>query len=105
MRRPITAAPTTAFTGLKPMSTPPSGPFPAVHIHSCSRSPSFPMGFAFPMSGPAVNPSRDIATSSTTLLTTSLLRSIAAAVRRRHEKVGADPATSTSLPKTYGADH
>jgi hypothetical protein len=93
-----------AFTGLKPMSTPPSGPFPAIHIHSCSRSPPFPMGFASPMSGPAVNPSRDIATSSTTLLTASLLRSTGAAVRCRYEKVGADPAVSTS-PPDYGADH
>ena len=48
------------------------------------------------MSGPAVNPSRDIATSSTTLLIASLLRFIGAAVRRRHEKVGVDPDVLTS---------
>jgi len=48
------------------------------------------------MFGPAVNPSRDIATSSTILLIASLLRSIGAAVRRHHENVGADLAVLTS---------
>jgi hypothetical protein len=54
------------------------------------------MGSASPAFDPAVNPSRDIATSSTTLLIASLLRSVGAAVRRRHEKVGAGPAVLTS---------
>ena len=84
----MTAAPTVASTVRKPRSTSPSGPLPAIHIHSCSRSPPSPMGSATPTFGPAVNPSRDIATSSTTLLIASLLRSIGAAVWRRHEKVG-----------------
>ena len=77
----MTVAPTVASTVRKPMSTPPSGPFPAIHIHSCSRSPPSPMGSASPTFGPAVNPSRDIDASSTTLLIASLLRSIDAAVQ------------------------
>jgi len=54
------------------------------------------MGSALPTFGPAVNPSRDIDTSSTALLIASLLGSIGTAVRRHHEKVGAGPADSTS---------
>jgi hypothetical protein len=57
---------------------------------------TLPMGSALPTSGPAVNPSRDIDTSSTALLIASLLASIGTAVRHLHEKVGAGPADSTS---------
>jgi hypothetical protein len=60
------------------------------------------MGSSARTFGPAVNPSRDIDTSSTTLLIASLLRSTGAVIRRRHRKVGADPATSTPPRKTAG---
>ncbi|GAB2866018.1 hypothetical protein GCM10027176_79720 [Actinoallomurus bryophytorum] len=60
------------------------------------------MGSSARTLGPAVNPSRDIDTSSTTLLIARLLRSGGAAIRRRHRKVGAAPAVSTPTTETAG---
>jgi hypothetical protein len=51
-----------------------------------------PIGSASRMFGPAVNPSSDIDTSSTTLLIASLQRGFGAAVRCRHEMVVLAPA-------------
>ncbi len=84
---PDDAAPTVASTVRKPMSMPPSGPFPAVHIHSCSRPPPSPMGSAAPTFGPAVNPSRDIATSSTPCSSRASLDGEAGAVVRAEPAV------------------
>jgi hypothetical protein len=91
----MTVAPTAASTSRRTAaSISPSGPSSA--IHTWRRSPPSPIGAASRTFGPAVNPSRDIDTSSTTLPIANLLHTIGAAVQRRHEIVGARPAVSTS---------
>jgi hypothetical protein len=69
----------------------------AVPGHPCVQAfAAVPIGSAPRTFGPAVNPSSDIDTSSTTLLIANLLRTLGDAVRHRQEIVGAGPAVSTS---------
>ena len=65
---------------------------PASTSHDRETHGAVPIGSASRMFGPAVNPSSDIDTSSTTLLIASLQRGFGAAVRCRHEMVVLAPA-------------
>jgi hypothetical protein len=73
----MTATPTFASTSRRTAtSISLSVPFPA--IHAWRRSPPSPIGSASRTFGPAVNPSRDIDTSSTTLPIANLLLALGA---------------------------
>jgi hypothetical protein len=73
----MTAAPTVASTSRR-TATSILLSVPFLSIHAWRRSPPSPIGSAFRTFGPAVNPSRDIDTSSTTLPIANLLLALGA---------------------------